>query len=167
MSVVSNSSPLINLARVGRMDILRQLYGKVVIPEAVWNEVVVQEAGQPGADEVREAPWIVKRSVRNRELVLALRQELGAGEAEAIALALEIKAQLLLMDEHLGRETAHHLGLRYTGIVGVLIEAKRMGIIETIRSLLDDLRGEANFRISDALYRRVLEDQGEWDESKS
>ena len=71
----------------------------------------MEGSGHPGADEVKTAPWIKMRAVTNRPLVQALRQDLDAGEAEAIALALEVGAELLLMDEHLGRETGRHLGL--------------------------------------------------------
>ena len=161
MSIVSNASPLINLARIGKLDLLRQLYGELVIPEAVWHEVVVKGVGQPGVDEIKAASWIKTQQVANRQLVQALRQELDAGEAEAIALTIETKAELLLMDERLGRETAHHLGLRYTGLIGVLIEAKHKGLISKVKPHLDALRDMAGFRVSDALYTRVLQDEGE------
>ena len=101
MSVVSNASPLINLARIGKLDLLHDLYGELTIPEAVWREVVVEGAGQPGADEVKGATWIKRHAVANRQLVHALQQELDAGEAEAIVLASEMEAELLLMDERL------------------------------------------------------------------
>ena len=161
MSIVSNASPLINLARIGKLDLLRQLYGELVIPEAVWHEVVVKGVGQPGVDEIKAASWIKTQQVANRQLVQALRQELDAGEAEAIALTIETKAELLLMDERLGRETACHLGLRYTGLIGVLIEAKHKGLISKVKPHLDALRDMAGFRVSDALYIRVLQDEGE------
>ena len=115
MSIVSIASPLINLARIGKLDLLRQLYGELVIPEAVWHEVVVKGVGQPGVDEIKAASWIKTQQVANRQLVQALRQELDAGEAEAIALTIETKAELLLMDERLGRETARHLGCAIQG----------------------------------------------------
>lgn len=161
MSIVSNASPVINLARIGKLYLLRELYGELIIPEPVWHEVVVQGAGQPGADEVKAATWIKTRAATNRQLVQALQQELDAGEAEAIALVLEIGAELLLMDEHLGREVARHLGLRYTGLVGVLIEAKRKGFIRAVKPHLDALRDIAGFWVSDVLYQRVLQDEGE------
>lgn len=85
MSVVSNASPLINLVRIGQLDLLAQLYGELVVPEAVWHEVVLEGGGQPGAKEVETASWVEVRSVANHELVRALQQELDAGEAEAIA----------------------------------------------------------------------------------
>ena len=160
MSVVSNASPLINLARVGKLDLLHRLYSELTIPEAVWHEVVIEGAGQPGAEGVKAATWIKTQGVTNRQLIRALQQELDAGEAEAIALALEMEAELLLMDEHLGRETARHLGLRYTGLIGVLIEARRKGLINAVKPHLDMLRAMAGFHVSDALYLRVLQDEG-------
>jgi hypothetical protein len=161
MSIVSNASSLINLARIGKLDLLRQIYGELVIPEAVWREVVIEGEGQSGADEIKTATWVKTQPVTNRQLVQALRQELDAGEAKAIVLALETEAELLLMDERLGRETARHLGLRYTGLIGVLIEAKHKGLISKIKPHLDALRDVAGFRVSDALYKRVLQDEGE------
>ncbi len=85
MSVVSNASPLINLARIDQLDLLPRLYGELLIPEAVWEEVVVEGAGQPGADEIKAATWIKVQAVANRSLVQALRQELDPGEAEALS----------------------------------------------------------------------------------
>jgi uncharacterized protein len=161
MTIVSNASPLIALIRIGQLDLLRQLYSEILIPEAVWHEVVVEGADQPGAEAVSSASWIVRRTVTNRALVHGLQQELDAGEAEAIALAVEMDAPLLLMDERLGRDTARHFGMRYTGVVGVLIEAKRKGIVQAIQPHLDALRDLAGFRVSEALYRRVLQDEGE------
>jgi len=161
MNVVSDASALINLARIGKLDLLHQLYGELAVPEAVWQEVVVDGAGQPGANEVQKATWIKIHSVTNKQLVRALQQDLGAGEAEAIALALELKADLLLMDERLGRETARHLGLRYTGLIGALRDAKHKGLIHAVKPYLDALRDIAGFRLSDALYLRVLQDEGE------
>lgn len=161
MSVVSNASPLINLARIGKLDLLRQLYGELFIPKAVWQEVVTDGVGQPGAVEVKVATWIKVQSVTNTLLVRALRQELDAGEAEAIVLALEMESEVLLMDERLGRDVAQHLGLRYIGLIGVLIEAKHKGVLSAVKHHLDELRNVAGFRIRDALYVRVLQDEGE------
>ena len=159
MSLVSNASPLISLARIQSLNLLRQLYGKIIIPEAVWQEVVIEGAGQPGAEEIKGAAWIRRQAVANRSLVLALRQELDAGEAEAIVLTLEQRADILLMDERLGRDTARHLGLRYTGLIGVLIEAKHKGLVSVIKPQLDALRNDAGFWVNDALYARVLKDE--------
>jgi len=103
---VSNSSPIINLARIGKLDLLRQIFGTVTVPDAVWREVVVDGAGQAGARDVEQASWIRRATVKNRDLVRALQQELDEGESEAIALACETQGSLLLMDENLGRENS-------------------------------------------------------------
>ena len=161
MTRVSNASPLINLARIGLFDLLHKLYGSLLVPSAVWHEVVVQGAGQAGAEEVKTADWITRQAIANEPLAQALRQELDAGEAEAIVLALETRAELLVMDERLGRETARHMGLRCIGLIGVLIAAKRRGLIESVRPHLDALRDVAGFRVEDALYHQVLKDEGE------
>lgn len=161
MSVVSNASPLINLARIDQLDLLPRLYGELLIPKAVWEEVVTEGAGQPGADEVKAATWIKIQAVANRSLARALRQELDAGEAEAIILALEVEAELLLMDERVGREISQHLGVHYTGLIGVLIEAKHKGLIGDVKPYLNALRDVAGFRIRDVLYTRVLQDEEE------
>lgn len=161
MRVVSNSSALINLARIGKLTLLRELFGVLIVPDAVWQEVVVEGAGQPGADEIGSADWIQRQTVMNMQLVQALQQDLDAGEAEAIALSLEIGVELLLMDENLGRETARHLGLRYIGLIGALVMAKRKGLISAVKPHLDMLRDIAGFRVDAALYAHVLKDQGE------
>ena len=161
MIVVSNASPLINLARIGRLLLFRNLYGQLTIPEAVWNEVVIEGNDQPGASEIEAATWIRRKVVTDNQLVRILQQDLDDGEAEAIALAVEEEADLLLMDERIGRESANHLGLRYVGLVGVLVEAKSKALVREIKPLLDALRDIAGFRLSGDLYSRVLKDQGE------
>ena len=100
--VISNTSPVINLAAVGQLDLLRHLYGKIVIPQAVYSEIVIVGTGQPGAVEVETLDWIETRQVRNRTVVTALQLELDEGEAAAIALAAELKADLILLDERKG-----------------------------------------------------------------
>jgi predicted nucleic acid-binding protein len=162
MSIVSNASLLINLSRIDKLELLRDLYKEILIPEGVWHEVVVEGGNQPGAETIRASVWIKRQAVKNRDLIQALRQELDTGEAEAIALSLEIGAELLLMDEHLGREVARHFGLRYSGLIGVLIEAKHKGFINAIKPLLDSLRNVAGFRVSNLLYEQVLRDEKEY-----
>lgn len=102
MKIVSNASPLINLAWIDRLDLVQQLFGEIWIPEAVWQEVVVHGAGQPGAQEIQNASWIQRRTIEDINLVHSLQQDLDAGEAEAIVMAIETQADLLLMDEKNG-----------------------------------------------------------------
>jgi predicted nucleic acid-binding protein len=149
--IVSDSSPLISLARIGEL----------LIPRAVWHEVVVKGVGQPGVEEIESAVWNKTAVVANAELVLALQRDLDAGEAEAIALALEKKAGLLLMDERLGRDAAQYFGVRCIGVLGILVEAKYKGEIKAVKPVLDMLRNRAGYRISVELYQRALHDMGE------
>ena len=164
MIVVSNASPLAALSFIRQLYLLHDLYGTILIPEAVWQEVPVSGAEQPGRDAVLKADWIERRSVATRQLVRALLQDLDPGEAEAIALAVEVSADLLIIDERLGRRTARHFGLDVIGAIGVLVDAKHREIIPEVRIYLDKLRDVAGFRISNALYQRVLEEQQEREE---
>lgn len=161
MRVVSNTSPIINLSCIGHLELLHQLYGDIVIPRAVYNEITRSGAEEPGATEVQQLEWINVHEVANRPLVDALKLEVDAGEAEAIACALELRADLLLLDEHLGRVVAQRLGLKFVGLLGVLIEARQKEFIGGVKPILDDLMLKAGFWVSNALYARVLEAVGE------
>ncbi len=157
MIIVSDTSPLINLAAVGQLDLLRQLYGHVIIPQAIYDEIVIAGAGQPGAAEVKAAGWIEIRRLKDQALVDILTLELDRGEAEALALAMELKADLLLIDERRGRAIASRLGLTHLGLLGALVEAKQRSLIPAIKPLLDEMIAKAGFWISTELYRRVLQ----------
>jgi hypothetical protein len=161
MIVVSDTSPIINLAAIGQLDLLRKLYGNVIIPQAVYHEIVVLGAGEPGADDVQQSSWISVRTAKDRTLVDALLLSLDAGEAEAIACALEHKADLILMDERRGRLAVERLNLTCLGLLGILIEAKRRGMIAAVQPLLDDLIAKAGFWVAPPLYRRILDAAGE------
>ena len=161
MIVVSDSSPLLNLAIIDQLDLLQKLYGEVVIPQAVYHELVVQSAGMPGADSIHNADWIVVQEVKNRVLVASLRTQLDLGEAEAIVLAIESAANLLLLDERKARNVAAHLDLDFTGLLGVLVEAKEKGHITLLKPILEALTKQARFWISPTLYEHVLEQVGE------
>lgn len=156
MIVVSNTSPIINLATIRKLDLLRQLYGQVAIPLAVYNEVI-GGAEQLGDSRVAMLDWLETRQATNEAVVAALKLELHEGEAEAIALAIELKADLLLMDERKGRGIASRLGLKPVGLLGVLVEAKYRGLVVSVRPIMDDLIEKAGFWISQPLYKRVLQ----------
>jgi predicted nucleic acid-binding protein len=161
MIVVSNASPIVNLAAVGQLGLLRQLYGQVLIPQAVHKEIVIAGRGRPGATEVETFDWIETRRVTDWIVVASLQLELDEGEAEAIALAAELKADLLLLDERKGRVVASRLGLKFVGLLGVLVEAKHKGLILAVRPVLDNLISKAGFWISRDLYEHVLQAAGE------
>ena len=160
MTVVSNTSPIINLAAIGQLDLLRERYNTVYIPDAVYQEITVQGAGRPGDVEVRTLAWLVRRTVSDHAYVQTLRQQVDRGEAEAIALARELSADWLLIDELLGRDVAAQEGLPFTGIIGVLLVAKQSGLLSEIRPSLDALRTN-DFWISQRLYLDILRHVGE------
>lgn len=157
MIVVSDTSPINNLAAIDQLNLLRQLYGIVIIPEAVYRELTDPNFPVAGATEVQSFSWIQTRQVNDRVLVEALRSELDLGEAESIALALEIQADQVLIDERRGRLVANRFDLQYVGIIGVLIEAKSQGLIAAVKPLLDALIHQAGFWIATPLYNRVLQ----------
>jgi predicted nucleic acid-binding protein len=161
MIVVSDTSPIINLAIVDQLDLLRQLYSKVIIPQAVYNEIVVEGVGQAGAEEIERAEWIEVKTVTDRPMVTALEADLDVGEAEAIVLALELEADLLLLDERKGRVVAERLGIDHIGILGVLIRAKHEKLVPAVKPIIDGLMNKAGFWIGDELYQRVLHVAGE------
>ncbi|MGI9174011.1 MAG: DUF3368 domain-containing protein [Rhodothermales bacterium] len=156
MVVVSYTSPIVNLAAVGHLHLLPALFGKITVPDAVYREIVVEGAGRPGADEVLSANWIEVQAVQDRRLVRVLEADLHSGEAEALALALELGADWALLDEQAARRSADALGLTYTGLLGVLERAKAKGTIPAVKPLLDALRHTAGFWISAALYTHIL-----------
>ncbi len=161
MTVVSNTSPITSLAAIGQLDLLRQLYSSIVIPQAVYDEMVGLGYTVPGAIAVQTLPWIETRQVINRIFVGELQNELDAGESEAIALAIELTADLLLIDEYPGRIIASSLGLNLTGLLGILLVAKRRGIIPAVKPVMDDLISQAAFRVGDRLYADILQSAGE------
>jgi predicted nucleic acid-binding protein len=121
--MVCDASTLIALARIGRLDILKQVGVRVTIPTAVYEEIVVKGAGKPGADEVREASWIETREVADRSVVAKLRTALNTGESEAIALAKEIDADLIILDDQDARNAALSEGLNVVGLLALLVLA--------------------------------------------
>jgi uncharacterized protein len=156
MIVVSDTSSLTNLAAIGQFDLLHRLYGQVHIAEGVWEELNAGGKRWPGRDETAAADWIERRTVQNQSLVTALERDLDRGEAETIALALELAAGVVLLDEREGRRAAQWLGLRVVGVVGILLEARSHGEIRAVRPCLDGLRQTAGFYLDDALYARAL-----------
>jgi len=159
--IVSNTSPMTNLAAIHQLNLLQQLYGKIIIPEAVNLELTGVGTPVPGTVEVQTFEWIETRRVTNRNLVTQLQQELDDGEAEAIALAIELNANRLLIDERRGRIVASRLGVKFTGVLGVLIVAKSQGLISAVKPVVDDLIRTAEFRVAESLYFRILQDVGE------
>jgi uncharacterized protein len=161
MIVVSNTSPLTSLAAIRHFELLRKLYGEIHIAHGVWHELNQGGRRHPGSHEVEQASWVNRHEVKDQALVTVLRRDLDRGEAETLALAIELKADLVLLDEQEGRHAATRLGLSSLGVLGVLLQAKRLGAIREVRPLLDALREQAGFFLGENLYRQVLERAGE------
>ncbi|MEW6499477.1 MAG: DUF3368 domain-containing protein [Cyanobacteriota bacterium] len=159
MIVISDTSAITNLAAIQHLHLLPQLYNQVTIPEAVYRELADIDPPVPGTLEVQAAPWLEVRKIVNRNAVERLQREvrLDPGESEAIALALELSADLLLIDERRGRAEADRLGLRITGLLGILVEAKHQNLIVAVKPLLDATIATSEFRVSSALYNQILE----------
>jgi predicted nucleic acid-binding protein len=151
--VVSDTSPITSLGKISRLDLLRTLYHSITIPTAVDLEL---RRGQ-----IVVPDWIEVRSPADRALVARLEADLDSGEAEALAVALEAGADLVLIDEKRGRDVARRLGLRFVGLLGVVLDAKRQGHLRAVRPLLDELAATAGFWIRDDLRREILEKAGE------
>lgn len=159
--LVADSSPLIVLARVDQLAVLWAVTGGVVVPRTVWRECT-ESADRPGAPALQQAQaqgWITV--LDDGQALSALRPlpSLDVGETAAIALALELKATVL-MDERLGRDVAQRRGLAVVGSAGVLIRARQMGLLPVVAPVLVRMKAEGYF-LSDALVREVLRRVGE------
>ena len=160
MTVVCNSTPLIYLAAIGRFDLLGALYSRVVIPTAVYDEVVTQGAGRWGAAETAAASWIDRQAVADPAKVASLQTRLHGGESEVVVLADELHADLVIMDDSAGRRELAQRGIAFIGTVGVLMAAKQRGLLTALKPELDHLRA-SGFRLSDRVYRACLAAMGE------
>jgi predicted nucleic acid-binding protein len=161
MSAVSDSGPLLRFASINRLDLLRQLFGLVVVPGAVWSEVVEKGFGRSGSVEVSKAQWIVRAIPARTQLLTDLEQKLGKGEAEAIALAVQFDdAEILLIDDRVGRRIAGELKLRLTGTAGILVLAKQSALIPAVRPLLSDLMATGLY-LGEALFAETIRIAGE------
>jgi len=150
--VVSNTSPLVALAHLGELDLLTQILGiPLLIPPAV-----AAEFGQT------LPPWIEVRKLGQPVATQILAASLGAGESEAIGLALEIKAELILLDDLAARRLAIVLGVPLIGTLGLLLRAKEAGLIPSVRSRMDALLS-LPFYIAPRLYQDVSRAAGEWE----
>ena len=150
MIVVSDTSPILNLSAIGRLDLLRNLYHELVIPPAVAIEL------QRNGVDHRRQEWLLLRKPTNSELVTQLELRLDLGEAEAIAIALEFGADRVLIDERRARRVASEFNLQPLGLLGILAEAKRNGLLQNCKPALDEMIQVAGFWIGEQLYNRFL-----------
>jgi uncharacterized protein len=159
--VVSDTSPILNLARIGRLELLPSLYHQVLIPSGVYGELTASRRDLPPSIDLASESWLIIATANDQKRVEELLKELDAGEAEAIVLAIERGADLLLVDERRGRRTAVAEGLTVMGLLGVVARAKRAGLIDLAKPVLDELIRTARFWIGPDLYAAVLAELGE------
>jgi uncharacterized protein len=158
LKVVSNTTPIISLLKLNRLDLLQKLYAKIYIPKAVYKEV---EAGKSKGyyKDLTKIDWINIIEIQNKQAVRYF-LDLDEGEAEAIILANELNADIIILDEKLGRFHAKHANLKVTGTVGVLIKAKSEKLIPDLKPLLDELTDKEVW-ISEKLKFEILKKVGE------
>ncbi len=156
--VVSNSSVIIALARICRLDLLERLFGKILVPKIIWNEIAVE--GRLGSEKIMKASFIRVEKVRNTRLTALLEEFVDTGESEAIVLALERNADLLLVDDRDARNLAKKLGLQVMGTLGVIALAKYKGLISKAKPIIDKLV-ESGFWISKKLLEEFLKELSE------
>ena len=136
---LADSGPLIAFSRINRLELLDELFLKIIVPPAIWNEVTIRGKGLPGAHEVSEVSWI-KIQAPDPQLVKSLSILVDAGEAEAIALAQTTSDCIILLDDSRARRVAERLNIKQIGTVGLLLRAKRKGLIDKLRPHLDSLQ---------------------------
>jgi predicted nucleic acid-binding protein len=157
--VISNTTPIITLLGIGKIGVLKDLYGEVIIPEAVAREI------EQGKDKVsyidlKTLDWIKIRPLQNRTLYQYLLNELDEGEAEVIALAQELSARLLIIDERLARHKAGLNNFVCVGTLGLLLKAKEKGLITAIEPLLMQMQANGIW-LAESLIEQVLRQAGE------
>ncbi|HED38617.1 MAG TPA: DUF3368 domain-containing protein [Ignavibacteria bacterium] len=141
--IVTNSSCLIALDRINRLDILANSFKEIIIPPAVEKEVDLK------------LDWLSVKQIKNKVVIQILKTQIDDGESEAIALSLETDDVLVLLDDKKARRIAKQLGLEVIGTIGLILRAKKKGLVSEIKPILDDLQN-VEFRIRDTLYNKAL-----------
>ncbi len=161
MIVIADSGPIIHLSHLRLLDLLPAIYGRILVPEAVYDEVVHRGAGLPGSAELAAASWCEVVSHDNQDaLFRILRGSLHLGESAALSIAMAHHADLVLMDDAPARQAAKHLGLKVKGTLGILVRAKQHGRVNALAPLIDELLHN-DVWLDEALIRQVLREVGE------
>lgn len=155
MVVISNSSPIIHLTKIGRLNLLERLYSRILVPEKVYLECTDTVHYHKEVELIAQSAWIKRHLIEDHRLFNLLYAEIDAGEAEALVLALEQKADLLLLDDQEARRMARKLGLLVTGTLGVLLKAKNEGMINSFAEDLQKLQ-RSGFWLSQKLVNTLL-----------
>ncbi|MHB8777045.1 MAG: DUF3368 domain-containing protein [Anaerolineales bacterium] len=161
MIVVSDTTPLIGLASIGKLDLLLELFGEVYIPQAVYDETATFGREEGIAKQaVASTDWVHVVEVQDRLAVNVLLDEMDLGEVETIILAGEMNADWVLMDEKKGRRKLSQLNIPKIGTIGILLKVKQLGLIPTLKSEIEKLRN-SSFAISQLVVSEVLKLAGE------
>ena len=159
MIVISDTTPIITLIKINRIDLLEKLFGEVFIPEAVFRELTTTTAFADEAEIVKASSFLKVTTVQNQQSLSILQAVSGLddGESEAIILAGELGSDALIIDERKGRKVAQKLGITITGTIGILIQAHNENMISTenAKLYLEQLKN-SNIRLSEALIQEAL-----------
>ena len=170
MIIISDTTPIISLMKISQLELLEKMFGEVLIPEAVFNELTADNGFYFESEKIKNCHFIKKVIVNEKGAVSILRRSSGLdlGESEAIILADNNKADILLMDEAKGRQVAELMGLNIMGTVGLLISAYENNLISLleVRKAFDMLKN-SNRRISDNLFNYALNKIKEIEQRKS
>ena len=158
MLVVCDTSPISNLVRIGRLDILKTVVGRITIPSSVAVELKKLQHYEIDTSFL-EDDWVDILEPKDKDFILSL--NLDPGEAEAIALAIELDADLLVIDERAGYKIATEYKLTSVGLIGILIKAKQLGMIESLKYIIEQLQDEAGFWLNRKFVERILLEYGE------
>jgi predicted nucleic acid-binding protein len=161
MIIVSNTTPLIAFSSLQKLDLLQQLFGKIYIAQAVYNEATIAKKAKDNLGyEISQADWICPIKIKDTLAVEVLLDELDLGESETIVLAKEINADWVLMDEKKGRRKLTQLGLQKIGTLGLLLKAKEIGLLTEIRPDIEKLN-RTGFNLSEKVIFSVLQQANE------
>jgi predicted nucleic acid-binding protein len=156
--VVSNSTILIGLARINKLDLLKKLFSKVYIPDAVFNELTQVEKAD--ASEIKKASYLIQKTPKDTKEVSLLLGNLDRSEAEVLALSKELNADLVLIDEEKARKVVVLAGFEVMGLMGVLLTGKRKGLLKSIKPLIEELK-KKKFRVAEEIIADILKSAGE------
>lgn len=160
MVVVSDSSVITGLLALNRIELLRELFGQVLISDSVFKELTSLKDFGYDVEKLNQT-WIKITQIENIQKRNILLKRLDLGEADSIILAIEKNVDFILMDERKGRKIAKEIGLKIVGLIGILIQAKKNGLISNLKSELQFLTSKLEFRMSKQLIERALVEVGE------
>lgn len=154
--IVSNTTPISNFLHLNQVDILRNMFEKIHIPAAVGHEIDAAFSDNRQWQQCLRDKFLVILKVKSPVLLYQILGQLHRGEAEALCICMENNAKLCLLDDKDARYFAKQHGIAITGTLGILAEAKKKGLIQSVKALMDELRSRHHFWISNAMYREVL-----------